>query len=137
MTSFVSHTSVDCADAYALSEFWKQVLGYVDVEGDPNEPGHEECMILDPDSGHHLLFIEVPEAKAVKNRIHLDLRPRSGTQADEVARLVSIGATQVADLRGKYGPGTGWVVLADPEGNEFCILRSEAENAARDEDSGA
>ncbi|KQO36555.1 MULTISPECIES: VOC family protein [unclassified Aeromicrobium] len=134
MTSFVSHTSVDCADAYALSEFWKQVLGYVDVEGDPNEPGHEECMILDPGSGHHLLFIEVPEAKAVKNRIHLDLRPRSGTQADEVARLVSIGATQVADLRGKYGPGTGWVVLADPEGNEFCILRSEAENAARDED---
>lgn len=134
MTSLVSHTSVDCADAYALSEFWKQVLGYVDVEGDPNEPGHEECMILDPGSGHHLLFIEVPEAKAVKNRIHLDLRPRSGTQADEVARLVSIGATQVADLRGKYGPGTGWVVLADPEGNEFCILRSEAENAARDED---
>ncbi|RYY43357.1 MAG: VOC family protein [Actinomycetales bacterium] len=134
MTSFVSHTSVDCADAYALSEFWKQVLGYVDVEGDPNEPGHEECMILDPQSGHHLLFIEVPEAKTVKNRIHLDLRPRSGTQADEVARLLSIGATQVADLRGKYGPGTGWVVLADPEGNEFCILRSEAENAARDDD---
>jgi catechol 2,3-dioxygenase-like lactoylglutathione lyase family enzyme len=133
MTSFVSHTSVDCADAYALSEFWKQVLGYVDVEGDPNEPGHEECMILDPQSGHHLLFIEVPEAKTVKNRIHLDLRPRSGTQADEVAWLVSIGATQVADLRGKYGPGTGWVVLADPEGNEFCILRSEAENAARDD----
>jgi len=133
MTSFVSHTSVDCSDAYALSEFWKQVLGYVDVEGDPNEPGHEECMILDPESGHHLLFIEVPEPKAVKNRIHLDLRPRSATQADEVARLVSIGATQVADLRGKYGPGTGWVVLADPEGNEFCILRSEAENAARDD----
>ena len=133
MTSFVSHTSVDCADASALSEFWKQVLGYVDVEGDPNEPGHEECMILDPQSGHHLRFIEVPEAKTVKNRIHLDLRPRSGTQADEVARLLSIGATQVADLRGKYGPGTGWVVLADPEGNEFCILRSEAENAARDD----
>ena len=133
MTSFVSHTSVDCADAYALSEFWKQVLGYVDVEGDPNEPGHEECMILDPQSGHHLLFVEVPEAKTVKNRIHLDLRPRSGTQAEEVNRLVSIGATQVADLRGKYGPGTGWVVLADPEGNEFCILRSEAENAARDD----
>ena len=61
MTSFVSHTSVDCADAYVLSEWWKQVLGYVDVADDPNAPGHEECMILDPDSGHHLLFIEVPE----------------------------------------------------------------------------
>lgn len=135
MTSFVSHTSVDCADAYALSEFWKQVLGYVDVEGDPNEPGHEECMILDPGPepahAHHLLFIEVPEPKTVKNRLHLDLRPRSGTQDEELARLLSIGATQVADLRGTYGPGTGWVVLADPEGNEFCMLRSEAENAAR------
>jgi catechol 2,3-dioxygenase-like lactoylglutathione lyase family enzyme len=127
MTSFVSHTSVDCRDAYALSEFWKQVLGYVDVEGDPNDPGDEECMILDPETGHRLLFIEVPEPKSVKNRLHLDLRPRSGTQDEELARLLAIGTTQVADLRGKHGPGTGWVVLADPEGNEFCLLRSPEE----------
>src|ERR671921_187983 len=51
MTSFVSHTTVDCHDAYELSEWWKRLLGYVDVEDDPNEPGHDECMILDPDSG--------------------------------------------------------------------------------------
>ncbi|MBC9956801.1 VOC family protein [Yimella sp. cx-51] len=70
MTSFVSHTSVDCRNAYELSEFWKTVLGYVDVAGDPNEPGHEECMILDPETGHHLLFLEAPETKSVKNRLH-------------------------------------------------------------------
>jgi len=130
VTSFVSHTSVDAGDAYAQSEWWKQVLGYVDVDGDPNLPGHEECMILDPATGHHLLFIEVPEGKSAKNRLHLDLRPREGTRDEEVERLVGIGATVVADRREIRGDGTGWVVLADPEGNEFCVLRSEAERAA-------
>jgi hypothetical protein len=127
VTSFVSHTSIDCGNAYELSEWWKQVLGYVDMDGDPNLPGHEECMIRDPATDHRVLFIEVPEAKEAKNRIHLDLRPRDLTQAEEVERLLGIGATEVWDLRGKYGPGTGWVTLADPEGNEFCILRSPAE----------
>lgn len=130
MTSFLSHTSIDCANAYELSEWWKQVLGYVDIADDPNEPGHEECMIQSPENGHKVLCIEVPEPKSVKNRIHFDLRPADGTQAQEVERLLGIGATQVADRRGQYGPGTGWVVLADPEGNEFCILKSEAERAA-------
>ena len=131
MTSFVSHTTIDCANAYELSEWWKQLLGYVDIDGDPNLPEHEECMIRDADSGHMLLFIEVPDSRTEKkNRIHLDLRPRDLTQAEEVERLLGIGATQVWDLRGKYGPGTGWVTLADPEGNEFCILLSEAERAA-------
>ena len=133
MTSYVSHTSIDCRDAYALSEFWKKVLGYVDREDDPNEPGHEECPIHDPETGHELLFIEVPESKSVKNRLHLDLRPRSVTRDEEVARVLAVGATQVDDLRGKHGPGTGWVVLADPEGNEFCILRSDAEVAQGDD----
>lgn len=129
MTSFISHTSIDCGNAYELSQWWKSLLGYVDVEGDPNEHSDEECAIVDPDTGACLLFLEVPEAKSVKNRIHLDLRPRAGTRDDEVKRVLALGATEVADLRGAYGPGTGWVVLADPEGNEFCILRSEAESA--------
>ena len=124
MTSFVSHTTVDSRNAYELSEWWKQLLGYVDMPDDPNEPGHEECLIRDAETGHLILFIEVPDGKSVKNRLHFDLRPRTGTRDEEVDRLIGIGATQVADLRGKYGPGTGWVVLADPEGNEFCILRS-------------
>lgn len=127
MTSFVSHTTVDCRNAYELSEWWKRLLGYRDVEGDPNEPGHEECMILDPESGHSILFIEVPEGKTVKNRLHFDLRPRTGSQEEEVERVRGLPATEVADHRGQHGPGTGWVVFADPEGNEFCILRSPAE----------
>ena len=130
MTSFVSHTSVDCHDAFALSEFWKQVLGYDDVVGDPNEPGDEECMIVPPGEGPVLLFIEVPEGKTVKNRLHLDLRPTDVTRDEEVDRLVGAGAAVVADHRGTYGEGTGWVTLADPEGNEFCVLRSEAEAEA-------
>lgn len=130
MTSRVSHTSVDCRNAYELSQWWKGVLDYVDVEGDPNLPGHDECMILDRDGGHRILFIEVPEGKSVKNRLHFDLEPVEGTRDDELARLLEHGATEVADLRGTWGPGSGWVVLADPEGNEFCILRNTAERAA-------
>jgi hypothetical protein len=127
MTAFVSHTTIDCVNAYELSQWWKPVLGYVDIDGDPNLPGHEECMIRDPETGHQLLFIEVPDAKSVKNRLHLDLRPRSAARDAELETLLAHGATVLTDLRGKYGPGSGWVVLADPEGNEFCILRSEDE----------
>ena len=127
MTSLISHTSVDCSDAFALSEWWKQVLGYVDIDGDPNEPGHEECMIRSAETGHQLLFIEVPDARQVKNRLHFDLRPVDGTRDEEVARLLAIGATQVDDQREVRGDGTGWMVLVDPEGNEFCVLRSDAE----------
>jgi len=73
------------------------------------------------------LFIEVPDAKAAKNRLHVDLRPRERSRDDEVSWARSLGAVQVADHRGVHGPGTGWVVMADPEGNEFCVLRSQAE----------
>lgn len=127
MASFISHTTLDCADAYALSQWWKPVLGYVDLDGDPNLPGHAECMIRDPETGHQVLFIEVPEAKTVKNRVHFDLRPRERTRDEEVAWLLEYGATQVADHRGIHGPGSGWVTFADPEGNEFCVVRSLGE----------
>jgi glyoxalase superfamily protein len=129
MTAFISHTTIDCHNAYELSEWWKPVLGYVDIDGDPNEPGHVECMIRDPETGHQLLFIEVPDDKVVKNRVHLDLRPRAASRDAELEVLVAHGATYVEDHRDEHGPGTGWVTLADPEGNEFCILRSEAERA--------
>ena len=128
MVSRVSHTTVDCRDAYALSQWWKGVLGYTDVPDDPNEPGDEECMVLDPVTGHRLLFLEVPDAKSVKNRLHLDLAPTGSTRDEEVDRLRALGAVQIADRR--RPDGTGWVVLADPEGNELCVLRSDAERAA-------
>jgi hypothetical protein len=127
MTSFVSHTTVDCHNAYELSEWWKSLLGYVDREGDPNEPGHEECEIHDAETGHTILFLEVPDTELPAKRIHFDLRPREGSRDAEIERVRGLGATEVSDQRGQYGPGTGWVVLADPEGNQFCILRSQAE----------
>ena len=129
MASFISHTTIDCTNAYELSEWWKPVLGYVDIEGDPNLPGHEECMIRDSASGHQVLFIEVPDPTPGKPRTHFDVRPRERTRDEEVAWLLEYGAAQVADHRGIYGPGSGWVTLSDPEGNLFCVLRSEAELA--------
>ncbi len=132
MTSRVSHLTIDCRNAYTLSTWWKQVLGYADVDGDPNLPGHEECMIVDPTNTHHLLFIEVPDHKVAKNRLHLDLRPTDGRRDEEIDRVLAVGATQVADLRNP--DGTGWMVLADPEGNEFCMLRSDAELSERRSD---
>jgi hypothetical protein len=125
MTAYIAHTTVDCADAYPLSRWWQTVLDYTDDPEDPNEPGHAECMIFSRDRKHRVLFIEVPDIKQVKNRLHFDLRPVDSTREAELARLIELGATVVDDLRNP--DGTGWVVLADPEGNEFCILRSEAE----------
>ena len=128
MTSRISHTSVDAADAYEQSLFWCAVLGYTEDPDDPNEPGHDECLILSRDRSVQVLFIEVPEAKQVKNRIHLDLRPTDRTRDEEVERVLALGATMVDDRR--TPDGKGWAVLADPEGNEFCLLRSDAELAA-------
>jgi hypothetical protein len=141
MTSYISHTTVDCHNAYELSEWWKSLLGYVDgyphLPEDVNEPRHEECAIPDPRTGHTLLFIEVPDPELPAKRIHFDLRPRSNTQEQEIDRVRGLGAVEVADRRGQYGPGTGWVVFADPEGNQFCVLRSMAEIGAVDSRSDA
>ncbi|MGH9063348.1 MAG: VOC family protein [Acidimicrobiales bacterium] len=128
MTALISHTSFDSLDAFALSVFWGEVLGFLEDPGDPNEPGDEECMIFSTDGTQRLLFIEVPDAKQGKNRVHLDLKPAEGTRDHELERLLALGAREIADRR--RPDGSGWVVLADPEGNEFCILRSDAERAA-------
>lgn len=133
MTVYLSHTTVDCHNAYELSEWWRVVLDYIDDAADPNEPGHEECMIYSPENGHTILFIEVPDDPLPAKRIHFDVRPTSRTQDAEVEWLYQQGAQLVADHRGIYGPDTGWVTLADPEGNHFCVLRSRAEI----EDAGA
>ncbi len=127
MTSRISHTSIDAENAYAQSVWWADVLGFTEDPDDPNEPGHEECMIFSTDRSVQMLFIEVPERKSVKNRIHFDLRPADRTQTEEIERLLGVGATEVGDHR---RDGAGWMTLADPEGNEFCILLSDAERAA-------
>ncbi|EID53693.1 VOC family protein [Saccharomonospora xinjiangensis] len=125
MGSMIENISVDCADAYALGRWWSQVL---DLPLSPeDEPGDPEALIELGD-GRNLLFMQVPEPKSVKNRLHFCLRPER-PRDEEVRRLLGIGATQVDDRREQ--DGTGWVVLADPEGNEFCVLRGAHDDPPR------
>jgi catechol 2,3-dioxygenase-like lactoylglutathione lyase family enzyme len=119
MTSMIRHVTIDSSDAYALASWWAKVLGQPVHEDD--EPGDDDALI----EGAGLLFVTVPEAKTVKNRVHLDLQPQDRTREEEVERLLALGATLVDDRRNP--DGTGWAVLADPEGNEFCVERSAAE----------
>ncbi|MFJ8106312.1 VOC family protein [Streptomyces sp. NPDC096132] len=122
MTSAIRHVTIDCSDAYALGSFWSEVLDQPLHEDD--KPGDEEALI----EGAGLLFVTVPEGKTVKNRIHFDLEPQDRTREEEVERLLALGATLVHDHR--RADGSGWALLADPEGNEFCVERSAAERAA-------
>jgi catechol 2,3-dioxygenase-like lactoylglutathione lyase family enzyme len=136
MHSRIRHVTIDCHDPYSQAAFWADVLGFVEDPDNPNAPDDPEALIIDP-SGRHpgLLFIPVPEPKSVKNRIHVDLVPAS-TRDSTVDLLVTRGATLVADHR--KPDGTGWAVLADPEGNEFCVERSDTERGlAPPSDSGS
>ncbi|MFB7109905.1 VOC family protein [Streptomyces sp. NPDC056190] len=119
MTSAIRHVTIDCADAYALGTFWSKVLDLPVHEDD--KPGDDEALI----EGAGLLFVTVPDAKTAKNRVHLDLQPQDRTRDEEVERLLGLGATLVTDRRNP--DGTGWAVLADPEGNEFCVERGAGE----------
>jgi predicted enzyme related to lactoylglutathione lyase len=126
VTTSIRWISFDCADPYPLSRFYGAVTGW--PTDDEDEPDQDECAVLPPTPGHPgLLFTRVPEPKICKNRLHLDLQPLDRTRDEEVERVISLGATVVADRRGQ---GQGWVVLADPEGNEFCMNTSPAERVA-------
>jgi predicted enzyme related to lactoylglutathione lyase len=109
----------DCTgDPYDVGLFWSELLGR--PLADDDKPGDPEAVIVDPSGGPTLLFVRVPEGKTVKNRVHLDLTPHGRTRDEEVERALSLGAGRVADhIR---PDGGGWVLLADPEGNEFCVL---------------
>ena len=104
--------NVDAANPEALGRWWAAALGWVIVNDAPDEFEIRPA----PDQVPGLLFVHVPEAKAGKNRLHLDFRPDD--QQAEVSRLLDLGA-RTADVG--QGQQT-WVVLADPEGNEFCVL---------------
>jgi predicted enzyme related to lactoylglutathione lyase len=120
----IQHITVDCGDPYELARFWSVVTGWPISEVD--SPGDDEVLLEPADPAlPELLFIRVPEAKSGKNRLHLDLVPEVRTRDEEVARLVDAGAVVVSDQRRENG--RGWVVLADPEGNEFCVEMSKAE----------
>jgi predicted enzyme related to lactoylglutathione lyase len=112
---------IDTAAPLRLAKFWQEVLGWRLEAGPENNE-----VLLEPPNGSPedgvapgLLFLRVPEEKSGKNRLHLDLRPVD--QAAEVARLEGLGARR-ADVG--QGPEVTWVVLADPDGNEFCVLRA-------------
>lgn len=118
--------TIDCSDPYRQALFWSEVTGWPEDPEDPNNPGDPEGRIVSP-HGTSLLFIPVPEGKTVKNRMHLDLTPTARTRDEEVERLAGVGATVVDDQR--RPDGTGWVVMADPEGNEFCVERGARERS--------
>jgi hypothetical protein len=124
MVSVVQNVAIDCADAYELARFWSGVAGRpMHPEDKPGDPAAQVLLAQGP----VLHFNQVPETKTIKNRIHLFLRPDTSRE-QEVERLLALGAAFVADHRNP--DGSGWAVLADPEGNEFCVLRSAAERAA-------
>src|SRR5215210_4919484 len=112
MTSAIRSITFDCTDPWKLAEFWAAVTGY-DFKG-VNEEG---ALAVNPRGEPRLLFLRVPEGKAVKNRVHLDLRPNDTMDA-EVARLVGLGATKLRLVEEEEGDFT---VMQDPEGNEFCV----------------
>jgi predicted enzyme related to lactoylglutathione lyase len=117
------HVSVDCADPYELASFWSRVTGW--PLSDEDDPGDPEALVESPSPVPGLLFIRVPEAKTVKNRLHFDWMPTERSRDEEVERLEGMGARVYEDHR--TADGKGWVTMLDPEGNEFCVERSAAE----------
>jgi len=114
---------VDSTDPGRIASFWEQALGWRRTYDSADE------VVLEPPAGSpedgvspDILFLRVPEEKSLKNRLHLDLRPDD--QAAEVARLEALGAVRVDVGQSRAGDRVTWVVLADPDGNEFDVLRA-------------
>lgn len=106
---------IDAHDAGSLGAWWSKVLGWgADVDADGDVVLHAPS-----GAGPDWMFLSVPEGKTVKNRIHFDFRPDD--QQAEVERVIALGARHVDVGQGE----PSWVVLADPEGNEFCILEAQ------------
>lgn len=114
--------TIDCVNPRALADFWAAALDWKITFEDENEVALE---LLDgsPEVGRipDILFIKNPDRKSAKNRLHLDLRPLN--QDAEVSRLESLGAKRI-EIGQSDDSDTSWVVMADPEGNEFCVLRA-------------
>lgn len=125
MTSRFTELGIDCADPGSLARFWCSVLDYEVQDEDDGVITIGAAPVPEGMNGHGpvpptLTFARVPEGKTVKNRLHLDLSPADREQDDEVRRLLELGARHVDVGQGD----ASWIVLADPEGNEFCVLAS-------------
>jgi catechol 2,3-dioxygenase-like lactoylglutathione lyase family enzyme len=128
MTSRFTELVIDCHDPERLATFWCAVLDFTVIDRNEGQveigswvPTVEE--VRTRQMSPTLLFVLVPEGKAVKNRLHLDVSPIDGSTDDEVVRLLGLGATR-ADVG--QGSDRSWEVMADPEGNEFCVVRTLA-----------
>jgi hypothetical protein len=123
MASKFTELAIDCADPLRLARFWCAVLDYevqdeeggIVTIGSPLVPEGKRRLGPVPPT---LTFAHVPEGKTVKNRLHIDVNPTDRDQGQEVRRLIDLGARRVDVGQGDES----WVVLADPEGNEFCVL---------------
>jgi uncharacterized damage-inducible protein DinB len=121
----IRHITFDCADPVRLAGFWGALTGNRPEPADVVGPDDDEVLIVDPRRlAPGLLFIRVPEPKVVKNRVHLDVQP-DDTRDAAFDRVLELGGTLVADHR--RPDGTGWITVADPEGNELCLERAAAE----------
>jgi hypothetical protein len=127
MGSRLTEIVVDCHDPVAQAAFWAAALDYhvvrtedgqVEIAPWEQEPPDLAERVRQAPGVPALVFVTVPEGKAVKNRLHLDLRPVGSSHAAEVERLLGLGARHAEVGQGEVP----WVVLADPEGNEFCVL---------------
>jgi catechol 2,3-dioxygenase-like lactoylglutathione lyase family enzyme len=115
MTSRIATVAINAIDAHLVADFWCGVLGWRRVDDD------DGLVSIEPDDGSWptIDVITVPDGKTTFNRLHFDLRADGSSFEDELERLFSLGATR-ADVG--QPDDVSWVVLADPEGNEFCLL---------------
>jgi predicted enzyme related to lactoylglutathione lyase len=118
MSLSILNVTFDCSDAAATASFWSELTNWPCSKEEM--PGNPFLVVGRPAAGaFRLVFVDVVDAKRVKNRIHLDLVPEDASQDQEVDRMLFLGA-RIIDDRRQATPG-GWVVMADPEGNEFCV----------------
>ena len=126
MASRTANFCIDAHDPRAQAAWWAQVLDDFVPDDDPDDDDDPDETGLRGPGGRWLLFLRVPESKTVKNRMHMCLVPVDRTRDEEVERLLALGASLVDDRR---NGDRGWVVLTDPEGNEFCVLAPRADAA--------
>jgi hypothetical protein len=127
MSSRLTEVIFDCHNLEVMSDFWCRALNYERVHSGDGwiairaaEPELTEAMLMESAQSPALAFVLVNDEKIVKNRVHIDVTPIDRSQDDEVGRLVALGAKRINIGQS----GTSWVVMADPEGNEFCVMES-------------
>jgi catechol 2,3-dioxygenase-like lactoylglutathione lyase family enzyme len=122
MASKFTQVVIDCREPEKIAEFWREVLGYHEI--DRSQDGAWVELEAGPASpGPILFFLKVPEGKTVKNRLHIDVSPTDRDRDAEVERLLALGARKIDVGQGD----ASWVVMADPEDNEFCVLNTRPE----------